>query len=132
VLKWTTSHGINLKISSVAHPKTGSALIIGFSIALNSSKKPPELKIGPGEIEVFQNKQIIPIDSLYLEKVDLSVNDPMSHGTLIVRTSDFAKSQPLTLSFTPTINKRPIHLRVSVPMGKQSKGEKVDAKENKS
>jgi len=132
VMKWTTSHGINLKISSIAHPKTESALIIGFSISLNSRKQPPELKIGPGEIEVSQNKQIIPIDSIYLERVDLSAGDPMSHGTLIIRASDFRKGQPLTLSFTPTLNKRPVRLRVSVPMGTKSKGEKMDAKENKS
>lgn len=131
VIKWTTSHGINLKISSVAHPKTNSALIIAFSISLNSSKKPPELKIAPGEIEVSQNKQIIPIDSIYLERIDLSAGDPMSHGTLIIRTTDYRKGQPLTLSFTPTMNKRPVRLRVSVPMGTKSKGEKVDAKENK-
>lgn len=113
--KTASQHGVTLTVEALAWPNSLSCLVIRFYVKVTNPGTPVRLE--PGDISLSERRREIPVDALYLDRLNLDEAHPLLRGTLIARQRDIGAARTLRLTFAPDslLGKSPRYLRVSFP-----------------
>lgn len=88
----TERSGVALKLISVASTKSNTAMIYSFEVAAKDQK----FTFQPGDFEVTQAGRSLPIENIYLERLELSKGQK-AYGMILIRKQDIRRKQLTTL-----------------------------------
>lgn len=114
--------GFDLVLERLAWPKTQSTLLVTFRVsAQKKSALTKEQGFEPGDFAISQDERTLPIETLYLEGLRLSKDQPLIRGTLVLRYSAITADKPMLLTFTPDFLKGSGRC-LSVPFSRRATG----------
>lgn len=88
-----------LAVESFAYPVGKPWAVVNFAVSQRAKGKGFEFK--PESLVLVKGKELVPIETLYLETASIPANDTAVKGSLLVRRENPKSSSSLTLVFTP-------------------------------
>lgn len=117
--KSTHFKDIALELTSIGSPKAKNLYLLTFSLALMRNGPMEDFPFKAQDFHVRQGKREVAIDSLNLERLELSRNKPMMSGTIIIKASDLKGTENPNLVFSPEKRKP---LSIAVPLTAKERG----------
>ncbi len=111
--KTAACESISLTLDKMGSPSSGNYLVLTFRLRNNSVARGRELNFSPGDLELIQNKKMVPIENLYLDGLSFSKGKPTVRGTLVAKKSDLRSNALALVGFSASFLKTPKCLRAS-------------------
>ena len=94
-----TCRSTSLAVESFSYPKAKPWVVVHFAVSQGEKGKGFEFK--PESLVLVRGKELVPIETLYLETASIPANDTKIKGSLLVRRESPQQSSALTLVFAP-------------------------------
>jgi hypothetical protein len=91
-----------LEVNKLSWPANQKIYLIHFRLGFTNQTKVKNIKFEPGDLELFQNEGIIPIETLNLSALEFSSSNPFVTGMIIIKQNFLKRGLPLELRFTAT------------------------------
>jgi len=89
----------SLTVESFSYPKAKPWVVVHFAVSQGAKGKAFEFK--PESMVLVKGKELVPIETLYLETATIPANDSKMKGSLLVRRENPNNSSSLMLVFSP-------------------------------